>query len=284
MRSVETHRSGGAANGFNARSLAALPEHMLHIAACRQASFWRPLSPPSGSSLPPFASAARIAQQAPTAIGVRLDRGLPHAAARRRSALLPVRHQPRSDARPQAPDSPSGARLPDGVRRHTAAAARPAGAARLRRQRLAADGRATASSCCTKPRAIFDAMIGAIETGTRVRLFQHLHLRRRPVGPAVCGGARRRRGTRRRCARAARRRRRVVFVAARERVATRHASALRAVSAAAALAADDQRQPAQSPQDPRRRRPRSLHGRHQHPRPVSRRARRLRGSSTRTFA
>ena len=152
----------------------------------------------------------------------------------RRAALLPVRHQPRADAGPQAVDAPSRARLPDRVRRHAAAAAPAARAARLRRQRLAADGRQPRRAPARRRRHLRrdDRRDRA---GTRVRLLQHLHLRRRPARPAVRGGALRRRGARRRRARAARRRRRVVLVAPREHVAARHARALRAVPTAAAV-------------------------------------------------
>ena len=212
---------------------------------------------------------ARIAEQTATAVGVRLDRHLPHVAAAWRSPLLLVRHQPRSSPRPQAPDSSSGARMPDGVRRHTAAAARAFGAARLRGQRLAAD-RGEQHRAAARSRRGLRRDDRRHRSGARLRLFQHLHLRRRPLRPTVCDSPRRRRGAWRRCARAARRRRRVVLAATRKPLVPRHASTLRAVLAAAPLAADHHIEPPQPPQDSGRRRYRRLHRRNQYPRPVSR--------------
>ena len=140
-------------------------------------------------------------------------------------ALLPVRHQPRPDAGPQASDTPSGAGLPDRIRRHPAAAASAARAARRGRQRLATDcgqsGRAPARGGCDLR---CDDRRDRASAG--VRLLQHLHLRRRPPRPALRGGARRRRGTWRRRASAARRLRRVVLArSARARCSSAHACA-----------------------------------------------------------
>ena len=212
---------------------------MLHIAACRQAMLLATALAAIGFVAAAFASLhALLNKRRPqSAFGwIAICLTLPLA---RRSPLLLVRHQPRPNPRPQAPDSSSGARVPDGVRRHTAAAARAAGAARLRRQRLAADG-GEQHRAAARSRRDLRRDDRRHRSGTRVRLFQHLHLRRRPLRPTVCDSPRRRRGTRRRRARAARRRRRVVLVATRELLVPRHASTLRAVPAAAPLAADDQ--------------------------------------------
>ena len=156
---------------------------MLHIAACRQASFWRQLSPSSHSPPPPPRRCTRCstsAARSPRSPGLPLCLTLPFLGALLYYLFGINRVQTRARkllTRYPEPDCPTeyvGTPPPELL---------AAGSTWLRRQRLAVDG-GQPHRAAARRSSDFRRNAGRDSNAAHVRLLQHLHFRRRTTRPA----------------------------------------------------------------------------------------------------